>query len=164
MCYTFLPQFHHLSRKKAAVEEVGKILPALFRTHLRRDDAPLVEIIAPLWSRIAGKEIAGQSQPTAFVAGRLTLSTSCPSWAVQLRRMTQELRAAINCFLGCPVVKKVQVKLTTTTPRTGHPWLHEEPVVAEAAPAAMHSYSGRASWPPKAGIQAGREGRGDRWH
>ena len=114
------------------MEEVGKLLPALFRTQLRRDSAPLAEIIAPLWPRIAGKEIASQSRPTAFVAGTLTLSTACPSWAIQLRRMAEEIRATINCVFGCPVVKRVRVQLSHGNPDS---MSHEEHLITEVATA-----------------------------
>jgi len=99
------------------VEDVGKILPVLFRTQILRDSAPALQLIAPLWSRIAGKEIAGQSQPTAFEDGTLTLTAECPTWALQLGRMTDELCAQINCFLGYPVVKKVRVRCSSPLPR-----------------------------------------------
>src|SRR5205814_2803666 len=50
------------------------------------------------------------SKLLAFEAGTLTLGTSCPSWAGELRPMADELRAAINVFLGCSLVKRVHVR------------------------------------------------------
>jgi hypothetical protein len=47
----------------------------------------------------------------AFTAGTLTVATSVPPWAVQLRSMSEEIRAAVNDFLGGPVVKKLRVEL-----------------------------------------------------
>lgn len=69
-----------------------------------------MEILAPLWPRVAGKHMAQHSRPVAFGAGTLTLATSCSSWAAQLRLMAEEIRAEINSFLGCPVVKKLRVQ------------------------------------------------------
>jgi len=92
------------------VEAVGKLLPQIFKKHLRREDAHVVQVLEPFWPRVAGKEIAEHSKPLAFEAGTLTLGTSCPSWAGQLRPMADELRAAINIFLGCSLVKTVQVR------------------------------------------------------
>lgn len=93
------------------MEEVGKILPAVLRRELRRNEPRLVEILAPLWPRVVGKGIARQTRPAAFAAGTLTLSASCPSWAAQLRRMSDEVCARINSYLGEPAVKKLRVEL-----------------------------------------------------
>lgn len=96
---------------RKAVQEVGKILPVLFRRQVQRADPQLIEILAPLWSRVAGKAIARHSRPITFESGTLTLLTSCPSWATQLRNMAEEIRAEINGFLGGAAVKKLRVQL-----------------------------------------------------
>jgi hypothetical protein len=93
------------------MEEVGKLLPRIFKRQMGRKDPRLVEILGPLWLRVAGSGIAENSRPIAFVAGTLTLETSCLSWAAQLRQMREEIRAEINNFLGCPVVKKIEVRV-----------------------------------------------------
>jgi hypothetical protein len=92
------------------MEEIGKILPAIFKRQVRRADPPLVELLTPLWPRVAGKAIAQQSRPIAFADGRLTLAVSCPSWTTQLRQMSEAIRAKINTFLGGPIVKKLRVQ------------------------------------------------------
>lgn len=92
------------------MEEIGKILPAVFKKQVRRAQPPLVELLAPLWPQVVGKAIAQQSRPVAFGAGTLTLGAFCLSWAAQLRQMAEEIRAEINSFLGSPVVKKVRVQ------------------------------------------------------
>lgn len=92
------------------MDEVGKILPALFKKQMRRDEPHLLEILAPLWPRVAGKAIAQHSQPAFFASGVLTLTTDCATWGAQLRHMTEEIRAGINSYLGQPVVKKLRVK------------------------------------------------------
>jgi hypothetical protein len=92
------------------MEEIGKVLPAIFKRHVERLDPPLIEILAPLWVRVAGRAIATHSRPAAFGAGTLTLVTPCSSWAAQIRQMAGEIRAEINDFLGGAVVKKVRVE------------------------------------------------------
>lgn len=93
------------------MEEVGKILPAVLKRQVQRNEPLLVEILAPLWPRVVGKGIALQSRPVAFAAGTLTLTTSCPSWAAQLRQMSAEVCARINSYLGASPVKKLRVDL-----------------------------------------------------
>ena len=142
------------------MEEIGNILPAIFRTQLRRDSAPLLEILIPLWPRIAGKGIAEHSQPVAFAAGVLTLGTSCPSWAGQLRRMTEEIRAGVNSFLGCPVVKKVRVQLGTKLIPTEATMVHDHFLVAKTAGAGVNARSRQVPAQSKARTSAGNTGRG----
>jgi hypothetical protein len=95
---------------KVNLEEIGKILPAIFKAQVRRADPALIEILAPLWPRVVGKGIAQHARPVAFAAGTLTLATACSTWAAQLRQMAEEIRAQINSFLGTPVVKKLRVQ------------------------------------------------------
>jgi hypothetical protein len=92
------------------MEEVGKILPAVFKTQMRHAEPPLVEFLTPLWPRVVGKAIAGCTQPIAFAGGSLTLGCSCPSWTAQLRSMSEEMRDAINNFLGGAIVKSLSVR------------------------------------------------------
>lgn len=93
------------------MEEIGKILPSLLRRHVRRADPPLVEILSPLWPVAAGKAIAEHSRPVAFGSGILTLAVSSSSWATQLQKLAEEIRAEVNSFLGSPVIKKLRVRL-----------------------------------------------------
>jgi hypothetical protein len=92
------------------LEEIGKILPAIFKAEVRRADPALVEILVPLWPRVVGKGIAQQTRPVTFAAGTLTLATACPTWAAQLRHLAEEIRAQINNYLGSPIVKKLRVQ------------------------------------------------------
>jgi len=95
------------------VHEIGKLLPSVFRKQMRRSEPHVLDLLIPLWPRIAGKTMAQHSQPAAFENGVLTLTTDCPTWGGQLRQMTEEIRAEVNCFLGQPVVKKLRVKTVT---------------------------------------------------
>lgn len=92
------------------MDEIGKILPSLFRKQIRRQEPHLLEILLPLWPRIAGKTMAQHSQPAFFASGVLTLDTDCAMWSTQLRHMTEEIRAGINGFLGQPIVRKLRIK------------------------------------------------------
>ena len=92
------------------MEEIGKILPAVFKAEVRRADPALLEILVPLWPRVVGKGIAQQARPVTFAAGTLTLATACPTWATQLRHLAEEIRAQINNYLGSPIVKKLRVQ------------------------------------------------------
>lgn len=93
------------------MEEIGKLLPAIFKRQVRRNDPKVVEILAPLWARVVGKGIALQSRPAAFEAGTLTVVSSCPTWAAQLRQMSEAVRAQVNNYLGGAIVKKLRVRV-----------------------------------------------------
>lgn len=92
------------------MDEVGKILPSLFRKQIRREEPHLLEVLQPLWPRIAGKTMAQHSQPAVFASGVLTLNTDCPAWNAQMRQMAEQIRSRINGFLGQPVVRKLRIK------------------------------------------------------
>lgn len=95
------------------MDEIGKVLPALFKKQIGRSEPHLLEILIPLWPRIVGKIMAEHSQPAAFAFGMLTLNTDGATWAVQLRHMTEEIRGGVNNFLGRAVVKKLRIKTAT---------------------------------------------------
>jgi len=113
------------------VDEIGKILPSLFRKQIRRQEPHLLDILLPLWPRIAGKTMAQHSQPAFFASGVLTLATDCATWGTQLRHMTEEIRAEINGFLGQPIVRKLRIK-TVTQPNLFSP---SRPRLGTAPPA-----------------------------
>lgn len=122
------------------MEEVWKILPVVLKRSARLGGPTVVEILAPLWARVAGKAIAQHSRPVRFEGDTLTLATSCLSWTTQLRLMAEELRAAINGFLGQPIVKKLVIQRRATlerldpTPREQEVLPHLEPNRLEGAP------------------------------
>jgi hypothetical protein len=120
------------------VDEIGKLLPTLFRKQIRRAEPHLLEILLPLWPRIAGKTMAQHSQPTFFASGVLTLTTDCPTWGTQLRHMTEEIRAEINGFLGQPIVKKLRIKTVSqpglfSPPRPLREFVPSAPLLVEQA-------------------------------
>jgi predicted nucleic acid-binding Zn ribbon protein len=96
------------------MEAVGNLLPAIFKKQMRRHETRVVDLLIPFWQKAAGRGIAENSTPVHFVAGTLTLETTCPTWAIQLRNMTEEIRAGINDFMGAPIVKKIRVQLAPT--------------------------------------------------
>ena len=111
-CYTDGPTL----RKLGSMDEIGKLLPQFLKRHIRGDRAPVLEVLTPLWPRVAGKAMARQAQPVAFGDGTLTLVTGNPSWAIELRGLREEIRAAVNRALGQPLVKQLRVRLD---PRMG---------------------------------------------
>jgi len=103
------------------MQDVGKILPAIFRKHLLNPRSKLSDVLVALWPRVAGKSIAKHSRPIGFEGGVLILAVSCPSWAVQLRKMAEEIQAEVNRFVGGPVVKKLKVQLVASLEPVGLP-------------------------------------------
>ncbi len=93
------------------MDELGKLLPRFLNKHVRGDQAPVVEVLAPLWPRVAGRAVAEQSRPVGFGNGTLTLAASSAPWAKELRGLHDEIRIAVNRTLGRPLVKRVRVKL-----------------------------------------------------
>jgi len=76
---------------------------------LSRLESPVVEVLAPLWSRVAGKALAKECRPVAFSAGTLTLATEDPDWAEPLQQMAEEIREHVNKFLGKPLVRHLRI-------------------------------------------------------
>ncbi len=111
-CVTLMDHFRHLILKARSdrVEELGKILPSVFRQHFRGNSPAVVEVLAPLWVQIVGAQLAEHCRPAGFEAGTLVLATACPSWAAQLRQMTEEIRARVNSYLGAPVARRVRIR------------------------------------------------------
>jgi hypothetical protein len=93
------------------VEAIGHSLPAVFKRHARRAGSGLVEVLAPLWARAAGKAVAEHSRPVAFWSGTLTLATTSQTWAAQLRLLGPEVLGAVNEFLGAPLAKELRVRM-----------------------------------------------------
>jgi hypothetical protein len=92
------------------MEELAKILPVLWKQHLRRVDSHLADILASVWPQVVGKPLAQCCRPLALEEGRLTLGVADFEMAAQLRPMAEEIRAAINSFLEGATVRKVIVK------------------------------------------------------
>jgi len=95
------------------VDEIGKLLPALFKKQIRRAEPHLLEILGPLWPRIVGKAMAMHCRPVLFDLGLLTLHADGATWGNQLRYMAEEVRAKVNGFLGQTIVKKLRIKTVT---------------------------------------------------
>jgi hypothetical protein len=92
------------------MEELGKILPAIWKRHAQRANPHLADILASLWPHVVGKPLSQHCRPLGFEGGRLTLGTAESDWAVQLQAMSEEIRAEVNSFLGNPTVKRLTVK------------------------------------------------------
>ena len=109
------------AERGARMREIGTVFPAVFRGYLGGGDPRVVEILAPLWTRVAGKAIAANSKPVAFAAGTLTVAAPAGPWVAQLEMMAEEIRAAINAYLGRRIVKKVRIRLQTAARLSGQP-------------------------------------------
>jgi predicted nucleic acid-binding Zn ribbon protein len=123
------------------MEEIGKILPKVLKPQLSRLEPPVVEVLAPLWTRVAGKALARQCRPVAFSTGTLTLATDDADWAEPLQQMAEEIRAHVNNFLGKPVVKHLRILRVGKLGRSGRArWRQENLPVSKPK---------RKDWPGK---------------
>jgi hypothetical protein len=103
------------------MEAIGKILPKVLKPQLSRLEPPVVEVLAPLWTHVAGKALAKQCRPVAFSGGTLTLATDDAEWAGPLHQMTEEIRAHVNNFLGKSVVKDLRILRLGKPERSSRP-------------------------------------------
>ncbi len=101
------------------MEEIVKILPKVLRPQFSRLEPPVIEVLSPLWSQVAGKALAKECWPVAFSAGVLTLATTDPDWAVPLRQMADQIRAHVNKFLGGPVARHIRIECVSELSRGG---------------------------------------------
>ena len=92
------------------MEEIGKILHKVLQPQFSRLEPPVVEVLVPLWTQVAGQALAKECRPVAFSAGTLTLATEDPDWAEPLQQMAEQIRAHVNRFLGKTVVKQVRIR------------------------------------------------------
>ncbi|HET7212219.1 MAG TPA: DUF721 domain-containing protein [Terriglobia bacterium] len=92
------------------MEEISKILPLIFKGQVGRSSPHVVEILAPLWPQVAGKPMARHSRPVAFEDGLLTLESDCAAWSAELRRISGDIMAQINRYLGVPAVRRLKVR------------------------------------------------------
>jgi predicted nucleic acid-binding Zn ribbon protein len=113
------------------MEEIGKILPKVLKPQLARQEPPVVEVLAPLWTRVAGKALAKECWPVAFSGGTLTLATEDGDWAEPLRQMAEEIRMHVNKFLGKPVVERLKILRVRKLDRSDRAqWRPENPPVS----------------------------------
>ncbi len=119
------------------MDEIGKLLPALFKKEIRRAQPRLLEIMVPLWPRIVGKVMAQHSRPISFEFGTLTLHTDCPTWGNQLRQMSEEIRDKVNGLLGQAMVKKLRIKTAPHFQTESDSSKHDPAEPPEISPADM---------------------------
>jgi hypothetical protein len=108
------------------MEEIGKILSKVLSPQFSRLEPPVIEVLTPLWSQVAGKALAKECRPVAFSAGTLTIATADPDWAAPLKQMADEIRAHVNKFLGRPVVRCLRIECTQELTRSGKSALQGE--------------------------------------
>jgi predicted nucleic acid-binding Zn ribbon protein len=93
-----------------SMEEIGKIIPLVFRKQVRHNEQRVMQILAPLWPQAAGKAMSRHSKPVAFNAGMLTLESDSSAWSAEMNAMTEKIQARVNKFLGESVVRKLRVR------------------------------------------------------
>ena len=100
------------------MEEISKILPTLFKGQVRRSNPHVVDILGPLWPLVAGKPMARHTRPAYFEEGTLTLECDCTAWCAEMRKMSDEILAQVNQYLGVRAVRKLRVRFVpnATTP------------------------------------------------
>jgi len=114
------------------MEEIGKILPKVLRPQFSRLEPPVIEVLTPLWGQVAGKALAKECRPVAFIAGTLTIATADPDWAAPLKQMADEIRAHVNKFLGRPVVRDLRIECSQqSTGSSRSPREQESPAPSE---------------------------------
>lgn len=101
------------------MEELGAIIPKAIQKHISPGRRPVIEILAPMWSRATGRFIGQSSRPAAFADGRLTIDVWSASWETQLRALAEPLRACVNDFLGYPAVSKLLIRLRASAEPVG---------------------------------------------
>jgi hypothetical protein len=114
------------------MEEIGKILSKVLSPQFSRLEPPVIEVLTPLWSQVAGKALAKECRPVAFSAGTLTIATADPDWVAPLKQMADEIRAHVNKFLGRPVVRHLRIECTQELTRSSRsPRQGESPAISE---------------------------------
>src|SRR5437016_13047661 len=98
------------------MEEVGKTLSRVFERRAAKPGAALLEFLAPLLPRVTGPAVAMHSHPIAFAGGTLTVAACWAPWAVALRQMAEELRAAVHGFLGRAAGRPLRIVLSASLP------------------------------------------------
>ncbi len=91
------------------MQEIGRVLPALFKGYLAPEGSRVLELLVPLWPRMTGKAVAAHSYPVSFDSGLLTVATSDPNWAKQLRGLSEQIKVEVNSFWGRALVNKVRI-------------------------------------------------------
>ena len=64
------------------MEELGKILPAIWKRHMQRGNPHLLDILASLWPQVVGKPLARYCRPVRLEGSTLTLGTPDAEWAL----------------------------------------------------------------------------------
>ncbi len=99
------------------MQEIGSLLPSVFKRQIQRGDPRLAQVLVPLWPRVAGAAVAQHSRPIRFGGGTLILETDGDGWAAQLQALSGEIQAQVNRFLGGPVIQRVKVRSASAARR-----------------------------------------------
>lgn len=89
------------------MERVRNIVPRILGPQVKGFNHAVVEILKPLWPIVVGRAIAEHSRPMVLLEGTLKIETHSTSWNLELHKMIDEIRRAINRFLGSRVVHRI---------------------------------------------------------
>ena len=89
------------------MERVRNIVPRILGPQVKGFDHAVVEILKPLWPIVVGRAMAEHSRPMVLLGGTLKIETHAASWNLELHKMVDEIRRAINRFLGSRVVHRI---------------------------------------------------------
>ena len=69
------------------------------------------------WVDIVGPAMAGHAEPSSFRDGVLRVRTDSPTWATEIRYLSENIRTAANAWLGKEAVREVSVWTSPTKVR-----------------------------------------------
>jgi len=72
-----------------------------------RPERPL-DLLVAVWPLMVGQRLAAQTRPAAWDKGTLEVAVGEREWQTQLERMAEPVRAQINRWWGCELVREVR--------------------------------------------------------
>ncbi len=88
------------------MQRAGESLWAVLRRLPRPKNT--AEWLAAVWPVVVGQRLAAHTRPLAFAEGVLEVGVGESEWQAQLEGMTGELRAQVNTWWGCALVREVR--------------------------------------------------------
>ena len=89
------------------MDRIGNVVPGILNSQIKKSGTPLPAVLEGVWPLVVGGPVADRTRPVAFRKGTLTLEVNCPTWNLQLYQMVEEIRTAVNSFLGRQTVERI---------------------------------------------------------
>ncbi len=89
------------------MDRIGNVVPDILNSQMKKSGTPLPSVLEGVWPLVVGGPVAEHTRPIAFRKGTLTLEVNCPTWNLQLHQVVEEIRTAVNSFLGCQTVERI---------------------------------------------------------